>query len=270
MKKIKVSFDEPMVRLNADIVYGLRHHWYGEAVRPLGLSLLRPRYAGFQRGGRLPVIIWLCGGAWIEMDRNVWLPDLVFFAKHGYAVACVEYSTLYAARFPENAVEVKLAVRFLKAHAAEYGLDPDRFAIMGESAGGYLATFCALTGADAAYDKGEYRDCSSAVKAAIPWYGPVDPAAMPGVKGNSGLPVDIENYVNLLPLVEKASLPFLIIHGTEDPLVPFSQSELLYDALKKAGASPELLAVEGAGHGDCSFIQRPVKEYILDFLDRKL
>ncbi|MDR0643136.1 MAG: alpha/beta hydrolase [Treponema sp.] len=266
MKKIiTVKVTEPSVALAAEIVYGHRPAWGTLSYRPLKLNFMRPR-----EGGNFPLIVWLCGGAFTEVDRGVWIPELAWFAKRGYAVAGVDYSTAYRSRFPEAAEDVKLAIRFLKAHAAEYGIDGGRIALMGESAGGYLSALCGLTGKDRAFDKGGYEDFTSEVQAAIPWYPPVRMAKMNTSLEKSSLPHDIANYADLSALIPSAAPPFLILHGSGDDLVPLSQGELLYDSLQKAGLEADMIVLEGASHGDTAFIQEEVKQIILEFLEAKL
>ncbi|MDR2747450.1 MAG: alpha/beta hydrolase [Treponema sp.] len=264
-RTIRVEVKEPSVALAAEIVYGHRPAWGNLSYRPLKLNLMRPR-----EGGNVPLIVWLCGGGFTEVDRGVWIPDLAWFAKRGYAVAGVDYSTAYRSRFPEAAEDVKLAIRFLKAHAAEYGIDPGRIALMGESAGGYLCALCALTGKDRTFDKGGYEDYDSEVQAAIPWYPPVRMAKMDTSLEKSSLPHDIANYTDITARIGTAAPPFLILHGSGDTLVPLSQGELLYDSLEKAGLDADMVVLEGAAHGDTAFVQEDVKRIILEFLEAKI
>ncbi|MDR1444249.1 MAG: alpha/beta hydrolase [Treponema sp.] len=258
-RTVKVQVKDASIALAAEIVYGHRPAWGSLSYRPLTLSFMRRR-----EGGTLPLIVWLCGGGFTEVDRNVWIPELVWFAKRGYAVASVDYSTAYRSRFPQSVEDVKLAVRFLKARAAEYGIDPARVALMGESAGGYLAALCALTPGE--FDPG--GDCK--VQAAVPWYPPVRIAEMRASIDKTTLPHDIAAYADITRYVTPEAPPFLILHGSGDDLVPLSQGELLYDALQQAGAAAEMVVIEGAGHGDIAFVQDEVKKIILDFLDAKL
>jgi acetyl esterase/lipase len=264
-RTIKVPVKEPMVALDSEIVYGHRPAWGSLSRRPMKLNLTRPR-----NGGNLPLVVWLCGGAFIEVDRGVWIPDLVWLAKQGYAVAGVDYSTASRSRYPQSVEDIKLAIRFLKARAAEFGLDPSRIALMGESAGGYLAALCALTGKNREFDRGGYEDYDSVVQAAIPWYPPVRMAEMETVLEKSSLPRDIDAYADITGYVTPEAPPFLILHGNRDDVVPLSQGELLYGSLEKAGVDAELVVIEGAGHGDAAFVQEDVRRIIRDFLDAKL
>lgn len=266
-KEISITQKEIRVRLSTDIVYGHRRYWGKSIHRSLGLSLLYPD-GHFGRGWAnlnpelvdklpdpSPVVVWLCGGAFTEMDKDIWLPELTFLAKKGYIVASVEYSVTPATKFPEQMEDVKLAIRFLKAHAKEFNIDPERIAVMGESAGAFLSIFCAITGKLKEYDKGGYEEYSSEVKAAVPWYG--------GIKKREGT-------VDLIPLINKDTPPFLILHGKQDPSVPIEGSESLYNALQKAGVYADFYIVENAKHGDVLFCQDKIREIILKFLDEKL
>jgi acetyl esterase/lipase len=267
-KTINVPIQEPGVILAGEIVYGQRGAWNNLTYRPLKLSLMRPRPSGAKQD--LPLIVWLCGGGFTEMDREVWLPELVWFAKRGYAVASVDYSTTYRSRFPEAAEDVKLAIRFIKAHAAEYDIDGNRIALMGESAGGYITALCGLTGRDRKFDSGGFENYSSEVQAVIPWYPPVRMSGMEIEPGRVTLPHDIAAYADITGYVSRDAPPFLILHGSGDSLVPLSQGELLYDSLQKAGADADMIVLEGAEHADTAFVQPQVKELILEFIERKL
>jgi probable DNA metabolism protein len=144
-KTIKLTAKEPLIALADGIVYAQRPDFCDITTRDLRVSLIRPR-AFFDYDKRVvwPVVVFICGGAWTEMDRNAWIPELAWFAKKGYVIASVDYSVTARTRFPQQIVDIKEAIRFLRAHADKLGIDPNRFAVMGESAGGYLA---ALTGA---------------------------------------------------------------------------------------------------------------------------
>jgi acetyl esterase/lipase len=268
-RTISVGISEPAVIMAVEIVYGQRRAWGNLRYRPLKLSLMRPRPSP-GAGQNVPLIVWLCGGAFTEVDRDIWLPELVWFAKRGYAVASIDYSTTYRTRFPEAAEDVKLGIRFLKAHGAEYDIDAKRIALMGESAGGYLTALCGLTGKNRKFDTGGFENYTSEVQAAIPWYPPVRLTELYIEPGRAILPHDIGAYADLTGYVSRDAPPFLILHGSEDSLVPLSQGELLYDSLQKAGADADMIVLEGAEHADTGFTQPEVKERILEFIQKKL
>ena len=95
-------------------------------------------------GRKYPCIVWICGGAWLEMDKSAHLAYLAGLARSGFVVASVEYRTSNEAKFPKQLEDVKSAIRYLRAHADRFCIDPEHFGVMGESAGGYLAAMTAL------------------------------------------------------------------------------------------------------------------------------
>jgi alpha-L-fucosidase 2 len=148
--------------------------------------------------------------------------------------------------------DVEAAVRYVKAHAVEYNIDPDRLALVGESAGGQLAAMAVLRGGTA-----------GSVKAVVAFYTPTDLVSL--MKNSTYIPAQIRDRVvgtpwERLVLAGLAQLspadnvrrnmpPFLFIHGTADSLVPISQSTTMCKRMREAGASCEVYPIEGAGHG---------------------
>jgi acetyl esterase/lipase len=220
-----------------------------------------------------PVIVWLCGGSWTDMNCNVWVPELSWFAKRGYAVASVEYSVTARSRFPENIEDIKLAIRFLRAHGAEYNLDTSHIAVMGESAGGYLSALCGVTNDIKQYDQGPYAEYSSAVQAVVSWYPPVNPSLLAigdGVPEDIACPPDMNKYPDIRTFITRDTPPFLILHGDADTLVTISHSEMLYEALEKAGIETDFYIFKDAEHSDWVFDQEETKEIILGFINKHL
>ncbi len=179
--------------------------------------------------------------------------------------------------------DVKAAIRYLRAHAERFRIDTDRVGVMGESAGGYLTCMAALDN-DSVNDVGDYLDQSSQVQAACPWYPPTNVSSFPyddvvkaAMSPESQLlgynvMTNKEDAVKQSPVsrVTPAAPPFLIIHGTQDRTVPFTQSEELYDVLEKAGCDVTLLALDGADHADLMFFQDETWERIVQFFADKL
>jgi hypothetical protein len=105
-KTLKIECTDPVVMLASEIIYSQRAEWCNAAMRPLSLSLLRPRYYfSYDREYVMPLIVWICGGGFTTMNRNAWVPELAWFVKHGYAVASVDYSVTSRTRFPEAVVD---------------------------------------------------------------------------------------------------------------------------------------------------------------------
>ena len=196
--------------------------------------------------------------------------ELVWFAKHGYAVASVEYSATAKTRFPMQIEDIKEAIRYLRAHAEEFGIDPERVAIMGESSGGYLAAFTAMTNGCAEYETGDHRDQSSDVRAAVVMYLVVTPETMyDEIKKPIPMP-DARSYPDLCGMAKTGMPPFLILCGDGDVCCPTSQSERLHDALEREGNDVELLIFENTAHADLPLFQAESKARIDEFLREKM
>jgi acetyl esterase/lipase len=281
-KFLEISREEPVTYCSSNIVYGKRVVYDNSLHVQLKMSLIKPRnYYPYDRKSVLPVLVWLCGGAFTIMDRNAWIPELAWYAKRGFAVASVDYSVSAQSRFPDSIVDIKQAIRFLRAHAEEFDLDAGRIVLMGESAGGYLATLGAATESSTEFDKGEYLEYSSAVQAAVSFY----PVADLGVLLNEGkqpeektfvvppemvFPIDSFLYPDTAKYITSDTPPLMLLHGDADTMVNISHSRHIYEALIKAGCSAELYILKGAGHADYMFVQPEVKQLILDFMKRSL
>ena len=229
-----------------------------------------------------PTLVWICGGAYMVVDRSVWVPEMQYFARRGFVVASIEYRTSNEARFPAQLEDVKAAIRYLKAHSAEYCVDPDRVFVMGESAGGSLASLAAVTGDRPEFDVGDNLHVNSRVRGAIDIYGPcvlgeeqLGAANNPDVPNWTmaawlGAPLTMEKLArgSATTYLSADTPPFMILHGSADATVPIALSGRFYAALQEAGVPSDYLVLEGAGHGDQRFYQDEVKERILGFMRR--
>jgi len=232
--------------------------------------------------GPVPLVIFIHGGAFQGGDKSMEAGNVASVLAAGYAAASVNYRLSGEALFPAGVQDVKAAVRFLRANAAEYGFDPDRLATWGESAGGHLATMVGVTGDQATiFDDPALgnADVSSAVQAVVDWYGPSDflqmdaqfAAAPPAACGGQVQAHDpasspesawLGAAIQTVPETATAANPityiatattlpvFSIAHGDADCLVPNQQSQILHEALTAAGGTSTFTLVEGAGHGD--------------------
>lgn len=230
---------------------------YADGARTLDLYLP-------SRGAPAPVAVWLHGGSWVAGDKTPVAPALLGLRDRGFAVAAVNYRLTGLAAYPAQLHDVKGAVRWLRAHAAEYGLDPSRVYLVGFSAGGHLASLAALTSGDPSLegDVGGNRGQSSEVAGVVVYAGPSD---LPRLAGEcTGCEVS-EQFQALgcafllcgergrtaspLTYAKPGSPPFLVLHGDTDRVVPAEQSRLLDAALRGAGVSSRLIVVHGAEHG---------------------
>lgn len=246
------------------------------------------------REGKQPLIIWINGFGWRKSDKNIMAAEMEFLAEHGYAVAFVSYRHSGSAKFPSQLIDIKSAVRFLRAHAEEYHLDGERVGTIGRSAGGHLSAFMAMN--TLGYDEGDYLSISSTVQAAVDLFGPVD--LVPLYDLNQRLIQDpsfrwhhaLETHEGALlggpeetlreraaaasPInyISDATCPIQIIHGDQDPLVPLAISEEFYNRLLEKGKeeTTEFIILKNGGHGTREFFQLEAKEYIASFFDRYL
>lgn len=238
--------------------------------------------------GPTPLIVWIHGGGWASGDKSDCPPLRARYTERGYAVASLNYRLSGVAIFPAQIEDCKAALRWLRAHAQEYNLDPTRIGVWGGSAGGHLVALLGVTGNIRDFDVGENLDQSSAVQAVGDYFGPTDFIQMdahaikdarlihdstnsPESRLIGGSIRDPANHAkvqraNPLSYVTKDAAPFLIVHGDQDPLVPHHQSELLYAALKEAGVPVRFHTIKGAGHGT-GFGGKEIGEMVAAFFD---
>jgi acetyl esterase/lipase len=230
----------------------------------LALDLLVPA-----DGADHPLVVYVTGGGFASAERTNGLDLRTHLAEAGYAVASVRYRTATdGATYVDGVADVKSAVRFLRAGAAEYRIDPDRVAVWGESAGGYLAAMVGTTNGDPRFEAGEHLGTSSDVQAVVDKFGASDvpriaddfDAAMQAFYANPNGPV--ARYTasvdpaaaDPLDQVDPTDPPFLLLHGTADTIVSPSQTLILHDALLGAGVDSTRLVLVDAGHGDLAFL----------------
>ena len=231
--------------------------------------------------GRLPLVVWIHGGAWWAGSKEGC--PAVFLAAKGYAVASINYRLSQHAIFPAQIEDCKAAIRWLRANAAKYRLDPAHIGVWGESAGGHLVAMLGTTGTVKELEgTGGNLDQSSRVQCVVDWFGPSDLVTVVQHDDKPGGPVaqliggtveqnkEKARKASPLTYVSNDSAPFLIMHGDQDNLVPLNQSEVLAKALKKAGVEAKLVVVKGNGHGGPGFGTPENRKLIEDFFAKHL
>ena len=275
---IKVVRRNEALSLATDIAFSSVPAWYGGTVRDLKMDIVFPKV----RDGHppQPAVVWICGGAYMTMDRSIWLPQLFRIANAGFAVASIEYRTSNEAQFPAQLIDIKSAVRFLKANAKEFSVDPDNIFVMGESAGGCLASLTGVSYLHKEYEQGRNLAFDSSVRGVIDFYGPAilkdhfeaisDDVPDWTMRAYLGAHYTAEDQrkISADTYFDAELPPFFLIHGKDDPIVPVEQSEYYYEVLKKAGADVSLLIVEDAVHGDELCYQSEVMDRIIAFMER--
>jgi acetyl esterase/lipase len=236
-------------------------------------------------GRKLPLIVWVHGGAFRMGSKEDGVP--FDYLGEGYAVASINYRLSQHAIFPAQIEDCKAAVRWLRAKARVFDLDPHRFGAWGPSAGGHLVAMLGTTGDVKEFDVGENLGESSRVEAVVDYFGPTDFLQMDDHRLPDGqvhnTPDSPESELiggsiqenrdkvakaNPITYITPDATPFLIVHGELDPLVPHHQSELLAAALKNAGVSVSFYTVEGGGHG--GFTDPKVPQLTQEFLAKHL
>jgi acetyl esterase/lipase len=238
----------------------------------------------------LPVIVWVHGGAWMGGSKDGGGPALPFAGK-GYAVASINYRLSQHAVFPAQIEDCKGAIRWLRANAKTYNLNPERIGVWGASAGGHLVALLGTSGGvEDREGKGGNLDQSSRVQAVVDFFGPtdflqMDAHALPGARLKHDVPTSPESRLiggaiqenvekvgraNPIKYVTKDAPPFLIVHGEQDPLVPCHQSELLYQALKQVRSDVTFYKIAGSGHGSPEFHTDMMRAAVQAFFDKHL
>jgi len=281
-REIELDIDEQFIKVVTDVNYTNVPDYFGEMEKGLKLDLLLPLDPTGELEPR-PLIIWIIGGGWVAVSKSKFLAEMVPYAKAGYAVASIEYRVAGQSSFPSQIIDVKSAIRYLRAHADRYNLIPNQFYVMGESAGGHLAALAATSGKVREWDQGSYLDYSSCVQGCVDLYGICDfrdnpvapvPELFHDFKAEELLAggrledhPELYDRLNPLTYADEDTPPFLILHGQEDQIVNCRQSVKLYEGLQEKGIRSELILVAGAGHADPRFYQSETRSIIMDFLD---
>jgi acetyl esterase/lipase len=246
--------------------------------RELKLDLARPG----EGEGPFPAVVVIHGGAWRAGNKKDNGPVLAELARRGYVAVSPEYRFCPKETFPAQVLDVKAAVRWIKAHAKEHKIDPDHIGAMGFSAGGHLALMLGVTGAgDGLEGDAPEGAPDTRVRAVVNFFGPSDLMAkdIPDVSrpllrdflgGTAEEKPEAARRASPVSYVTRDDAPVLTFQGTKDPLVPHSQALRLAEAMTAAGVPGRVELLVGAGHGwGGAELERSFRE-TLDFLDKYL
>lgn len=213
-----------------------------------------------------PLVIWIHGGGWRKGSKNN-PREAIKLLEHGYAVASINYRLSHQAKFPAQIKDCRAAIRWLKAHAKEFNADSSRVGVWGASAGGHLSALLGTSWHRKEWETiGNFKDISSKVHAVCDYYGPTDflrmddrpgkwvhndPDSPEGLLIGGPIQENKEKVAQANPIshIHPETPPFLILHGKEDKLVIWEQSQMLHDALQAQGQSSQFILLEGLGHG---------------------
>ncbi|MCT8002002.1 alpha/beta hydrolase [Sphingomonas sanguinis] len=245
-----------------------------------------------------PAILYVPGGGFTSAAHRKFIEMRLALAQAGFVVAAAEYRVVPDI-FPAPLDDGKAAIRYLRSHADEYGVDPDRIGVLGDSAGGWLAQMLAMTGDTSDYDRGDWLDTSAAVQAAVSLYGISDlrnigagfsetvgqvhastasteALLVHGVAfgdfAGATIGSDPVKALGASPVghLSGTKPPLLLMHGSADDLVSPVQSEQMAAALREREAEVDYVVVDGAGHGDGPWFQPALIDYIVAWFGEKL
>ncbi len=231
----------------------------------------------------LPVVVFIHGGAWLAGDKRSGREMVLPLVESGdYAGVSVGYRLTGEAIWPAQIHDCKAAIRWLRANAKQYNLDPDKIGVTGTSAGGHLVAMLGTSGdvPELEGQLGEHRTESSRVTCVVDQFGPTDLLAMGGSHNNPNSPESklvggavqehqkVAREASPNTHISRRDSPFLLIHGTHDNTVPFSQSQLMHDALKADGIPTVLIPVKSGGHGNFQTVE--VAQRLRQFFDKHL
>lgn len=250
----------------------------------LALQLIKPMW---QSGGKgFPLVVFIQGSGWTKPDQFWEIPQLSLLARKGYVIASVTHRSCWDVPAPAFLKDVKTAVRFLRAHAAEYDIDPERVCAWGTSSGGNTALLLGMTQNDSQYETEEWAGFSTEVKAVVDCFGPTDLVKMIDsqyawqMKDDQNLLYALggknpDAYREALAAISpvkliqpgKAYPPMLILHGDADDVVLFEDSEAFYDQFTACGNEADFVHVMGAPH-EGNFWSPALLDIIFDFIEK--
>jgi acetyl esterase/lipase len=245
----------------------------------LQVNIARPKGAS----GNLPAVLLIHGGGFRAGNREGYNGLCVKLAQRGFVAATVTYRLAPKYQFPAAVYDVKAAVRWLRANAATYHIDPAKIGVTGDSAGGHLAQFLGVTPGVSEFEgDGGHADQSSAVTCVVNRYGPsdltrsygksVDAAEVLPLWLGGNLETARPRHIRASPLnwANPNAAPTLILHGTDDKYVAYEQAVWMRDRLQACGVEVELKTFEGAGHGFKGQDAEQAEHALIEFFEKHL
>lgn len=286
--------DVPVVQGRIDAISGVVYSQVferGRSVRGLKMTLFVPRTKE-----KKPAVLYFPGGGFTSADHEKFLEMRYALARAGCAVAACEYRAV-PNKFPALLEDAKAAVRWMREHASEFGVDADRIGLLGDSAGGYVVQMAGATNGEKNWDVGDFKEVSSDVQAVVSIYGISDLTTIgegignenvhasaavtealllngPAFKDFAGASVNADpqkaKAASPIGHVDGTEPPFLLMHGSGDKVVSPLQSKKMFEALQNKKVEAEYVLVRGAGHGDLPWYQPSVISRVVNFFDRHL
>ena len=286
--------DVPVVQGRIDAISGVVYSQVferGRSVRGLKMTLFVPRTKE-----KKPAVLYFPGGGFTSADHEKFLEMRYALACAGYVVAACEYRAV-PNKFPALLEDAKAAVRWMRAHASEFGVDANRIGLLGDSAGGYVVQMAGTTNGEKNWDVGDFKEVSSDVQAVVSIYGISDLTTIgegignenvhasaavtealllngPAFKDFAGASVNADpqkaKAASPIGHVDGTEPPFLLMHGSGDKVVSPLQSKKMFEALQNKKVEAEYVLVRGAEHGDLPWYQPGVISRVVNFFDRHL
>lgn len=286
--------DVPVAQGRIDAISGVVYSQVferGRSVRGLKMTLFVPRTKE-----KKPAVLYFPGGGFTSADHEKFLEMRYALARAGYVVAACEYRAV-PNKFPALLEDAKAAVRWMRAHASEFGVDADRIGLLGDSAGGYVVQMAGATNGEKNWDVGDFKEVSSDVQAVVSIYGISDLTTIgegignenvhasaavtealllngPAFKDFAGASVNADpqkaKAASPIGHVDGTEPPFLLMHGSGDKVVSPLQSKKMFEALQNKKVEAEYVLVRGAEHGDLPWYQPGVISRVVNFFDRHL
>lgn len=286
--------DVPVVQGRIDAISGVVYSQVferGRSVRGLKMTLFVPRTKE-----KKPAVLYFPGGGFTSADHEKFLEMRYALACAGYVVAACEYRAV-PNKFPALLEDAKAGVRWMRAHASEFGVDANRIGLLGDSAGGYVVQMAGATNGEKNWDVGDFKEVSSDVQAVVSIYGISDLTTIgegignenvhasaavtealllngPAFKDFAGASVNADpqkaKAASPIGHVDGTEPPFLLMHGSGDKVVSPLQSKKMFEALQNKKVEAEYVLVRGAEHGDLPWYQPGVISRVVNFFDRHL